>query len=83
MGNKKRPTCIKENLFKALQTDMHSPYLLHAWCLTYPAQLALLLLARFATIVSTSIKVQEDKQDFVGFYEHASHRKWKEKGNTR
>ena len=58
---------------------MHSPYLLHAWCLTYPAQLALLLLARFATIVSTSIKVQEDKQDFVGFYEHASHRKWKEK----
>lgn len=53
------------------------------WRLTYPAQLALLLLAMFATTVSTSIKVQEDKQDFVGFYVHASHRKWKEKGNTR
>lgn len=37
------------------------------------------MLAMFATIVSTSIKVQEDKQDFVGFYVHASHRKWKEK----
>lgn len=59
-------------------TWLHAPVLK-----TYPAQLALLLLAMFATTVSTSIKVQEDKQEFVGFYVHASHRKWKEKGNTR